>query len=118
MPKHFVALTFSAALAAYAGSACAAELCQPPGPPPDQSLRPVAPVKPVRPTCINEVTRISTCRPSVLNAYNAGINDYNAALSKFNLAGNAYIDALNHWTRSAGEYGNCEVQALNREVSP
>jgi hypothetical protein len=39
-------------------------------------------------------------------------------LAKFNTDGNAYIDALNHWGRSAVDYTNCEVQALNRAVNP
>ena len=117
MAKYLAILMISIAIAACAGAAPAAELCQPPGPPPDQSLRPAAPIKPPTPACINEVTRVANCKVSVLKAYNAGIDDYNAALNKFNVDANAYIDALNHWARSAGEYGNCEVQQLNREVA-
>jgi hypothetical protein len=117
MNKHLAAFMISAAIAAYAGGASAAELCQQPGPPPDQSLRPVAPVKPPTPSCVNEETRVANCKVSVLKAYNAGIDGYNAALRKFNVDANAYIDALNHWARSAGDYGNCEVQELNREVA-
>ena len=118
MIRPFIASAISALVLAGAGAACAAELCQQPGPPPDQSLRPVAPVKPVRPSCINEETRMSTCRPTVLKAYNASVDAYNVALAKFNTDGNAYIDALNHWGRSAVDYTNCEVQALNRAVNP
>jgi len=61
---------------------------------------------------------MSTCRPTVLKAYNASVDAYNVALAKFNTDGNAYIDALNHWGRSAVDYTNCEVQALNRAVNP
>jgi hypothetical protein len=115
MLARFVVLAFSLALAAPAG---AAELCQAPGPPPDQSLRPVAPTKPPTPSCINQETRMSSCRPAVFKAYNASVDAYNEAMIRFNRDGNGYIDALNHWSRSAVDYANCEVQQLNREVAP
>ena len=116
MFRRFVAFTFSAALVAYAGGACAAELCPAPGPPPDQSLRPVAPTKPATPSCVDPVTRTSSCRPAALKTYNANIDTYNQAMNKFNLDGNAYIDALNQWARSGVAYANCEIQQLNRQV--
>jgi len=116
MFKRVTAFTFAAALTAFAGTASAAELCQAPGPPPDQSLRPVAPIKPVTPSCVNPDTRIANCRPAVLKAYNASVDAYNMAMNKFNADGNVYIDALNHWARSSGDYANCEVQRLNREA--
>ena len=117
MAKHLAAFMISAAIATYAAGVSAADFCQAPGPPPDQSLRPAAPVKPPTPPCVNEETRVAHCKVSVLTAYNAGIDQYNLALNKFNTDAAAYIDALNRWARSAGEYGNCEVQALNREVN-
>jgi len=115
MLRGCVAFTFSVALAAFAGAACAAELCQAPGPPPDQSLQPVVPVKPATPPCV-KAAQASGCRQSVIKAYNASVDDYNVAMAKFNLDGNAYIDALNHWARSGVDYANCEVQRLNRQV--
>lgn len=116
MFKRFLALTFSAALSAYAGDASAAELCQAPGPPPDQGLRPVAPIKPAIPSCASSATRADNCRPAVIKAYNANVDAYNTAMIKFNADGNAYIDALNQWARSGVAYANCEIQRLNREA--
>ena len=116
MFKHFAVLTVSAALAAFAGGAGAAELCQAPGPPPDQSLRPVAPTKPETPSCVDPVTRAANCRPAIIKGYNLKIDAYNTAMTKFNADGNAYIDALNQWARSGVAYANCEIQRLNREA--
>jgi len=117
MFRRFAAFTCLAVLTAWGGQVSAADFCQTPGPPPDQALQPVAPVKPDTPSCINPVTRISSCRPAVLKTFNANISDYNQAMIKFNADASGYIDALNHWARASVDYANCEIQRLNREVA-
>jgi hypothetical protein len=115
MFNRSVGFVVSALALACAGAASAEDLCQAPAAPPSQSLRPIRPVKPDRPPCVNETTLVSTCRPAVLKAYNAAVEDYNAKLRRYNLDAGDYVDALNRWGRLAIDYTNCEITLLNRQ---
>lgn len=113
MFKQITGALLAGAVLASANVALSAEVCALPGPPPDQSLRPKKPVAPIEPSCIDRATRRSTCRPKVLDAFNASVDTYNAQLDKFNLDARVYIDALNRWQRTTEDYANCEVNLLN-----
>jgi hypothetical protein len=120
MSKRVTGIVVAAVFLAIGGSVSAdnapvAQICQAPGPPPPQTLRPTHPVKPVQPSCIEAGTMISHCRPAVLNAFNASVEDYNAKLRRYNADAHLYVDQLNHWSQSAVDYANCEIDVMNRE---
>ena len=71
------------------------------------------PAKPALPSCVNPTTRVTTCSKTVLDRYNAAIENRNAAIQKRVDDVNAYIETLNHYNLAVTDYNNCEVHRLN-----
>jgi len=91
--------------------------CVAPGPPPADSARPLKiGGEPAAPRCVNLQTHIAHCSKGELERYNDAINTYNAHVTDWNKSAADYVDAMNAWTRAAGNYGLCEIGLMNKDM--
>ena len=72
------------------------------------------PPAPQLPACINPQTMIGNCRKPVYERYRQSVSSFNAALEDYNRVTRSYVDGLNAWMIASGQYGQCEVDRVNR----
>lgn len=100
-----------------AATPAAPPACTPPLATPDDAQRPRnPPVAPTLPSCVDPQTRISHCRKADIDRYNAAMTTFNANVMAWNDEARRYVDSMNAWTTSAGDYAHCEIDVLNAET--
>lgn len=84
--------------------------------------RPVAvrpalpPAPPPPPACVNVNRGTHTCKKPQITAYEAQQDAYRQAVRAYNEQSRAYVNQLNKWMTSVGDYQECEIDALNKDV--
>jgi hypothetical protein len=99
-----------------AGAAQAESGCAAPPPPPSQAMRPMAVgPAPTPPPCI-QAGHHGVCGRGDVTLYNLAVDRRNAQVAAWNGGGQAYVQALNLWTRQTADYARCEIDRMNAEV--
>lgn len=87
--------------------------CTAPSPPP--VIRPVKPTRPTPPSCVDEARNRHTCRPAVINAYNAELDAAGQAFTDYVAKLNNYTADLNDYASAASTYAGCERRRAGPE---
>ena len=78
-------------------------------------IRPVKPTRPTAPSCVDEARNRHTCRPAVINAYNAQLDSAGQAFTDYVDKLNNYTADLNDYASAANRYAACERRRAGPE---
>jgi hypothetical protein len=70
---------------------------------------------PVPPPCIR-AGHHGVCWRGDVTGYNLAVDRRNTQVAAWNTGGQAYVQALNLWTRQTADYARCEIERMNAEV--
>jgi hypothetical protein len=116
MYPTMAALVLAFASPAFGQAGSEAHTCVAPTPP--TQLQVTAPVRPTLPTCVDPKTKLSRCSAKVNDDYNQRINAFNVDMTRAAKTADGYIDQLQAYDRAARDYGNCEIDRINKTMHP